>query len=69
MAAVMGANASVQLNIPPRAQWDNNNGYCGECAIQQIALYYGSYISQYNARKIIDPAAGCLGAGQFRAGF
>jgi len=46
---------SVQLDIPPRLQWDNNNGYCGECSIQQAALYYGTYISQYRAREIIDP--------------
>jgi hypothetical protein len=44
----------VLLNIPPRLQWDNNNGYCGECSIQQIALYYGTYISEYNVRQIID---------------
>ncbi len=55
MVAVFWAAASVQLDIPPRLQWDNNNGYCGECSIQQIALYYGAYISQYRAREIIDP--------------
>jgi len=49
------ARASVQLDIPPRKQWDNNNGYCGECSIQQCALYYGTYISHYRAREIIDP--------------
>lgn len=49
------ANASVQLDIPPRAQWDNSHGYCGECSIQQFALYYGTYISQYRVREIIDP--------------
>jgi len=53
--ANLPAGASVQLNIPPRLQWDEKNGYCGECSIQQIALYYGTYISQYNARAIIDP--------------
>ncbi len=53
--ASFGTAASVQLDIPPRAQWDNNNGYCGECSIQQCALYFGTYISQYRAREIIDP--------------
>ena len=53
--AAPSTDASVQLDIPPRLQWDNNNGYCGECSIQQIALYYGAYISQYRARAIIDP--------------
>jgi hypothetical protein len=55
VVASLWANASVQLDIPPRRQWDNNNGYCGECSIQQCALYYGTYISQYNVREIIDP--------------
>ena len=36
VCVVPAARASVQLDIPPRAQWDNNNGYCGECSIQQI---------------------------------
>lgn len=48
-------SASVQHDIPPRAQWDDNNGYCGECSIQSIALFFGAYISQYRAREIIDP--------------
>jgi len=52
--AVPAARASIQLDIPPRLQWDNNNGYCGECSIQQIALFFGTYISQYRARAIID---------------
>jgi hypothetical protein len=55
MVGVCWVAASVQLDIPPRLQWDNNNGYCGECSIQQIALYYGTYISQYRVREIIDP--------------
>jgi hypothetical protein len=55
LAAGGVAPASVQLTIPPRLQWDNNNGYCGECSIQQIALFYGTYISEYNVRQIIDP--------------
>jgi hypothetical protein len=54
-AAGLWARASVQLDMPPRAQWFNNNGYCGECSIQQCALYFGAYISQYRAREIIDP--------------
>lgn len=55
VVAGLWAHASIQLNIPPREQWDNNNGYCGECSIQQCALFFGTYISQYNAREIIDP--------------
>lgn len=51
----LSASASVRFDIPPRLQWDDNNGYCGECSIQSIALYFGTYISQYRAREIIDP--------------
>jgi len=53
--AALWARASLQLDIPPRAQWQNNNGYCGECSIQQCALYFGVYVSQFRAREIIDP--------------
>ena len=45
---------SAVLNIPPRRQWDNSNGYCGSCSIQQIALYYGSYVSQSVCRRIVN---------------
>lgn len=49
------ALASIQLDIAPRKQWNNRYGYCGECSIQQAALYFGAYISQYRSREIIDP--------------
>jgi hypothetical protein len=45
----------VRLPIPPRIQWEELSGYCGECSIQQSALYYGSYVSQYACRSIINP--------------
>ena len=47
---------NVLLDIPPRLQWQNNSGYCGACSIQQIAAYYGSYVSQYICRKIVNPS-------------
>jgi monoamine oxidase len=34
-----------------RMQWTQDNGYCGETAIQSIMLMYGGYISQYLLRK------------------
>ncbi|CAF1199086.1 unnamed protein product [Adineta steineri] len=37
---------TVLLDIPPRLQWNNGNGYCGETALQSIGLYYGAWISQ-----------------------
>lgn len=33
-----------------RLQWDENSGYCGEVSIQSIALFYGTYISQYRVK-------------------
>jgi len=55
-SAPAGARAYGQvLDIPPRLQWDEKNGYCGECSVQQIALYYGGYLSQFKIREIFDP--------------
>lgn len=39
-------------NIPPRLQWNANQGYCGEVALISAGLYYGQYMSQYTARAI-----------------
>lgn len=44
--------SSKLLAIPPRLQWDDNNGYCGETSIQTLALYYGAWISQKTIRDI-----------------
>jgi hypothetical protein len=38
------------LPILPRDQWEENHGYCGETAMISAGLYYGQYISQYDAR-------------------
>ncbi|CAF1355953.1 unnamed protein product [Adineta ricciae] len=43
---------SILLDIPPRLQWENGNGYCGETAIQSFGLYYGAWISQQLVRDI-----------------
>lgn len=54
--AVAGAMVRGQvLDIPPRLQWDEKLGYCGECSIQQILLFFGGYASQYKIREIFDP--------------
>src|SRR5262249_22321879 len=45
---------SLHLDIPPRHQWENDSGYCGETSIQAIALYYGAWISQ----KVVRDVAG-----------
>jgi hypothetical protein len=39
-------------NIPPRLQWEANFGYCGEVSLISAGLYYGQYLSQYDARAI-----------------
>jgi peptidase C39-like protein len=46
------ATWSVDNPIPPRLQWNENNGYCGETAFISADLYYGQYLSQYDARAI-----------------
>lgn len=49
------AYAHVHVNeIPPRFQWDGNNGYCGEVSLISAGLYYGQYLSQYDMRKIVS---------------
>jgi len=40
------------LPIPPRQQWENNNGYCGEVALISAGLMYGQYVSQFDARRL-----------------
>jgi hypothetical protein len=43
---------SVSNPIPPRIQWEENYGYCGEVSFISAGLYYGQYLSQYDARAI-----------------
>lgn len=47
------AGTSVQLPIPPRLQWEERGGYCGESCVQQAALTYGTYISQFACRELV----------------
>ncbi len=42
-------------DIPPRLQWNANAGYCGEVCFLSAGLYYGQYLSQYDARAAIGP--------------
>ena len=46
---------SAQNDILPRLQWMFNYGYCGETSIISAGLYYGQYLSQYDARSIANP--------------
>ncbi len=40
--------------IGPRYQWNHNYGYCGEVSEIGAGLYYGQYLSQYDARAAAD---------------
>ena len=46
--------STIRMPIAPRRQWDQKNGYCGECCVQQAALFFGTYVSQYVCRAIIN---------------
>lgn len=50
--AQVNAQVSSMLNIKPRLQWPNNNGYCGENSIQACGLYYGNYIPEGLCRTV-----------------
>ena len=49
---ILDSPHTTLLSIPPRLQWENHNGYCGQTAVQSIALSRGGYISQEIVRKI-----------------
>lgn len=58
----LNLNSNVWKNdIPARYQWNNNNGYCGEVSLISAGLYYGQYVSQYDARATAcqSDQAGC----------
>jgi len=46
------SDISPHLDIPPRQQWENDGGYCGETSIQAIGLYHGAWISQRVVRTV-----------------
>lgn len=43
------------LLLPPRLQWNENFGYCGETSLISAGLFYGQYCSQYTARDLASP--------------
>lgn len=47
-------NDNHEVNVPLRYQWNENNGYCGECCTIAAGLKFGQYFSQYDARAIAD---------------
>ena len=50
----LGPNA-VSLALPPRLQWEATDGYCGELSFAIAGLYFGQYLSQYDARALATP--------------
>ncbi|WP_208451860.1 C39 family peptidase [Burkholderia cepacia] len=57
-AASVGGTTSADAayrktnDLPPRRQWEANYGYCGEVSLISAGMYYGQYVSQYDARAI-----------------
>lgn len=43
---------TVELDLPPRVQWNANFGYCGEMSLISAGLFFGQYCSQYTARAL-----------------
>lgn len=42
-------------DIPPRLQWNENSGYCGETSFITVGMFFGQYCSQFTAREIASP--------------
>lgn len=40
--------------LPARVQWNANDGYCGETSLISAGLYYGQYVSQFDARVLAN---------------
>ena len=43
------------IDVPPRRQWNENSGYCGETSFISAGMYFGQYCSQFTARSIASP--------------
>lgn len=43
------------LDSVPRAQWNANDGYCGETSVITAGLRFGQYTSQWTAREMASP--------------
>ena len=48
------AQTTKQTDLPPRFQWESNYGYCGEVSFISAGLYYGQYVSQFDARVLAN---------------
>lgn len=57
IARPLVAPVAATNDLPPRLQWNTNFGYCGEVAFITAGLYYGQYLSQYDARALASNGA------------
>jgi hypothetical protein len=48
--AAAAAKYEHMNNLPPRFQWNENMGYCGEVSLISAGLSFGQYLSQYDSR-------------------
>jgi len=48
------SKSTVINAIPARVQWNSTDGYCGEVSLISAGLYYGQYMSQYDARALAN---------------
>jgi len=65
-AGAATARATDYRTIPAdgmRYQWNNANGYCGECSLQMAGIDMGFWVSQDQARKLAGGEA-LLGEGE-----
>jgi hypothetical protein len=53
--AEIATTHTFDTGVPPRRQWDENSGYCGETSFISAGLHFGQYCSQYTARSIASP--------------
>ncbi len=59
----LAAPVTTNNDLPPRLQWNENFGYCGEVSLISAGLHFGQYVSQYDARSIASN-----GKAQYRTG-
>ncbi len=56
-AAAVATTYTTGTALPPRLQWNANYGYCGETSFISAGLFYGQYLSQYDARSLASNKA------------
>jgi len=65
-ATLLHADTPRPEEDPPRLQWVEEGGYCGETAIQTLALRFGLWVSQAEVRRLAGGEV-LLGVNEARA--